>query len=132
MKDTTLINGKDAIIDYRQSRSHQKDDPKLNTPKVCRVLEELLKGSREIHSDKGINTLNTFTNLDGGRIWKDARPSNAIVQLRKVIPKSGLLTFRYLNEKEWRYGLINDGTVTSFADELLGNIKSGLSLKIVA
>jgi len=132
MKDTVLINGKDAIIDYRQSQSHQKDNPKLNTLKVHRVLEELLKGNRAIQSDKGINTLNTFTNLDGGRIWKDARPSNAIVQLRKVIPKSGLLTFRYLNEKEWRYGLINDETVISFADDLLANIKSELSLKLVA
>ena len=129
-KDTILINGKEAMLEYRQSRSHQKDDPKLNTLKVHRVLEELLKENREIQSDKGINTLNTFTNLDGGKNWNDTRPSNAIVQLRKVIPKSGLLTFRYLNEKEWRYGLINDEAVISFADDLLANIKSELSLKL--
>lgn len=129
-KDTILINGKDAIIEYRQSRSNQKDDPKLNTLKVHKVLEELLKGHREIQSDKGINTLKTFTNLDGGKNWNDTRPSNAIVQLRKVIPKSGLLTFRYLNEKDWRYGLINDEVVISFADDLLANIKSELSLKL--
>jgi len=130
MKDTTLINGKEAVIEYRQSRSTQKDEPKINTPKVHKILEELLKGNRAIQSDKGINTLKTFTNLDGATIWGDTRPSNAIVQLRKVIPKSGLLTFRYLNEKQWRYGLINDDEVIAFADDLLTKIKRELSLKL--
>jgi len=129
-KDTILINGREAIIEYRQSHSNQKYAPKLNTPKVYKILEELLKGNREIQFDKGINTLNTFTNLDGANIWNDTRPSNAVVELRKVIPKSGLLTFRYLNEKEWRYGLINDETVISFADALLSDIKRELSLKL--
>ena len=80
-KYTVLINGRKAIIEYRQSRSQQKNDPKLNTLKVHKILEELLKGNRAIQSDKGINTLNTFTNLDGANIWGDTRPSNAIVQL---------------------------------------------------
>jgi len=129
-KDIVLINGREAVIICRQSRSKQKDDPKLNTLKVHKILEELLKGNRAIQSDKGINTLNTFTNLDGANIWGDTRPSNAIVQLRKVIPRSGLLTFRYLNEKEWRYGLINDVEVITFADDLLTTIKRELILKL--
>ena len=128
--DIVLINGREAIIEYRQSRSQQKDEPRLNTMKVYTILEELLKGNRVKIEKNAINTLQTFTNLDGANIWGDTRPSNAIVQLRKVIPKDALLTFRYLNEKNWRYGLINDATVIAFCDDLLATIKSKLSSKL--
>ena len=129
-KDTVIINGKEAVIEYRKSRSNQKDEPKLNTPKVHTILEELIKGDRSRKYDGGITTLRTFTNLDGANIWGDTRPSNAIVQLRKVIPKDAIITFMYLNEKNWRYGLINDETVIAFADDLLATIKRELSLKL--
>ena len=128
-KDNVIINGREAVIEYRISRSRQKDQPKLNTLKVYTILEELLKGNRSRKQDRGINTLRTFTNLDGANIWGDTRPSNAIVQLRKVIPKSAILTFRYVDEKHWRYGLINDESVISFADDLLNNIRKELSLE---
>jgi len=42
---TVLINGREAIIEYRQSRSQQKDELKLNTMKVHTILAELLKGN---------------------------------------------------------------------------------------
>ena len=128
-KDNVIINGREAVIEYRISRSRQKDQPKLNTLKVYTILKELLKGNRSRKQDRGINTLRTFTNLDGANIWGDTRPSNAIVQLRKVIPKSAILTFRYVDEKSWRYGLINDELVISFADDLLNNIRKELSLE---
>jgi len=128
-KDNVIINGREAVIEYRESRSRQKDQPKLNTLKVYTILKELLKGNRSRKQDRGINTLRTFTNLDGANIWGDTRPSNAIVQLRKVIPKSAILTFRYVDEKNWRYGLINDELVISFADNLLNNIRKELSLE---
>ena len=128
-KDNVIINGREAVIEYRESRSRQKDQPKLNTLKVYTILKELLKGDRSRKQDRGINTLRTFTNLDGANIWGDTRPSNAIVQLRKVIPKSAILTFRYVDEKHWRYGLINDESVISFADDLLNNIRKELSLE---
>jgi len=129
-RNAILINGKQAIIEYRKSRSKQKNNPKLYTLKVYKILEELLKGDRKTQPKKGLNTLKTFTNLDGANLWGDTRPSNAIVELRKVIPKNGLLTFRYLDEKNWRYGLIKDKEIIKFADDLLSKIRDKLSLKL--
>jgi len=125
-KDTVIINGRDAVISYRESRSHQKDEPKLNNTRVHRVLQELLNGDRSKKHEVGITTLNSFTNLDGARRWNDTRPSNAIVELRKVIPKSGIITFRYVGEKIDRYALINDKNIVDFADNLLKEIAKEL------
>jgi len=128
-KDIVLINGREAVIVCRQSQSEDKEHPKLNTIKVIKVLEYLLRGDRSSQR-KGINTLYAFTTKDGNNTLDDTRVANAMVELRKVIPKSGLITFRYLDEKLPRYALINDEKVIAFADELLTNIKQELSLKL--
>jgi hypothetical protein len=128
-KDTVLINGRDAIIRHRQSQSEDKEQPKLNTIKVMRALEYLLKGDRSSQR-KGINTLHAFTTKDGNNTLDDTRVSNAMVELRKVIPKSGLITFRYLDEKLPRYALINEENIISFSDKLLQEIRKKLSLKL--
>ena len=126
MKPTTLINGREAVIEYRQSRSQQKEEAKLYTDKAMNTLRLLLEGDRDRKHEKGIATLRTFTTMEGMKILDDERVSNAIVQLRKVIPRSGLLTFRYLNEKKWRYALINDSNIIDFADKLLVEIRKNL------
>jgi hypothetical protein len=130
MKTTTLINGREATIFYRESRSQKKDQPRLNTLQVYRVLEELLKGERGKVYDKGITVLNSFTNIDGAKMWGDSRPSNAIVELRKVIPKSGLITFQYAGVKRDRYALINDSNIIDFADNLLKEIRKKISKEV--
>jgi hypothetical protein len=127
MKTATFINGREATIFYRESRSQKKDHPRLNTLQVYRVLEELLKGERSKVYDKGITVLNSFTNVDGVKMWDDSRPSNAIVELRKVIPKSGLITFQYAGVKRDRYALINDSNIINFADNLLNEIREKIS-----
>jgi hypothetical protein len=124
--DIVLINGKKAVIRHRQSQSEDKEHPKLYTLKVMRALEYLLKGDRS-HQRKGINTLHAFTTKDGNNTLDDTRVSNAIVELRKVIPKSGVITFRYLDEKLPRYALINEKSIIAFSDKLLQEIKEKLS-----
>ena len=89
MRDTVIINGKEAVILYRQSRSRQKEEARLNTLETQRVLEELLRGDRSRIYDSGITTLSTLSALDGLRM-NDTRISNKIVELRKVIPKNGI------------------------------------------
>ncbi len=125
MREIVLINGKEAMIFYRQSKSEHKEEPRLNTLETLRVLEELLKGDRSRIYPKGITTLATLSTLDGLRL-NDTRISNKIVELRKVIPKSGLLTFKYLGDNKWRYGLIKDDAILAFAEELKKTIENEL------
>ncbi len=120
INNIVMINGKEAILTYRQSQSTHKEEAKLYTHKIYRVLEELLKGDRNKSYKKGITILNSFNNLEGAG-WGDTRPSNAIVELRKVIPKSGLITFHYIGQLD-RYALINDKEIIKFSDELLSKI----------
>ena len=129
-KDIVLINGREAILKYRQSRSKQKDDPRLNTTEVMEVLEWLLQGDRSRTYESGITTLRTFNTKEAIANLSTTRVSNQIKELRKVMPKSGILMFRYLDEELPRYALINDEKVIAFADELLTNIKQELSLKL--
>jgi len=128
-KDTVLINGRDAIIRHRQSQSEDKEHPRLYTIKVMRVLEYLLGGDRSTQR-KGINTLYAFTTKEGNNTLDDTRVSNAIVELRKVIPKSGVITFRYLDEKLPRYALINEENIISFSTKLLQEIREKLSKEV--
>ncbi len=121
MVDIVIINGKEAKLLYRQSQSQQKAEPKVNTPKVLSILEELLKGDRSQAYKSGITTLTTLTTLDGLKL-KDTRIANSIVELRKIIPKSGLLTFHYA-DGEYRYGLILDDDVIAFAEKLKTSIQ---------
>jgi len=127
--DIVLINGRKAIIRHRQSQSEDKEHPKLYTIKVMRALEYLLRGDRS-SKRKGINTLYAFTTQDGNNTLDDTRVSNAIVELRKVIPKSGVITFRYLDEKLPRYALINEENIISFSDKLLQEIRAKISKEL--
>lgn len=129
-KDTVTINGKEAIITHRQSLSKQKEQPKIYTQKVMRALELLLKGDRSTTIENGINTLNTFTTMEGNNTLNDTRVSNAIVELRKIIPKSGLLTFRYMSDNTDRYALMNDKNIINFADNLLEKIQAKISKEV--
>lgn len=129
-KDTILINGRLAHIEKRQSLSKQKETPKLYTVKVMEVLEWLLQGDRSRKYESGITTLRTFSTKEAIGNLKTTRVSNEIVELRKIMPKSGILMFRYLDEKLPRYALINDTDVIEFADNLLAKIKSKLSQKL--
>jgi len=130
MKDIIPINSKDAIITYRQTRSQQTEEPKLYTTKVMNALELLLKGDRSKKYEKGVTTLRAFSTMEGNNSLNDTRVSNAIVELRKVIPKSGLITFKYLSEKVDRYALINDKNIIDFADNLLKEIRAKISKKL--
>ncbi len=125
MRDTVIINGREAVILYRHSRSTQKEEPRLNTLETLRVIEELLRGDRSRIYDRGITTLATLSALDGLRM-NDTRISNKIVELRKVIPKNGILTFKYLDEKIWRYGLIKDDDILAYAEDLKTTIQNEL------
>jgi len=127
VNDIIIINGKKATISYRQSRSQQKEEPKIYTIKVMNALDLLLQGNRNKVHKEGINTLKSFTTMDAYSKLRDTRVSNAIIELRKVIPKSGIITFRYLEDKVDRYALINDEEIISFADNLLNEIREKIS-----
>ena len=129
-RDVVLINDKDAIISHRQSHSNQKKEPKIYTPKVMYALELLLKGNRSRKHEKGITTLSTFTTMKGNNILNDTRVSNAIMELRKVIPKSGILTFRYVSDNTDRYALMNDANIINFADDLLEEIRAKIDKEL--
>ncbi len=123
-EETVIINDREAVIFYRISKSEHKDDPSLYTHDVEKVLSELLKGGNAVLG-KGLNTLGTLTSFDEPRL-NVKRISNKIVELRKVIPKNGLITFRYIEDEEWRYGLVRDPEVIAFAEELLALIRNKL------
>ena len=128
-KSTVIINGKEAIIQCRESQSKDKENPKLYTVKVMRALEYLLQGDRSRQS-KGRDTLHAFSTKDGNNTLDDTRIANAIVELRKVIPKGGLITFRYLNEKLPRYALMNEKNIIDFSDNLLREITTKVAMKL--
>lgn len=121
-----LINGIDSKIRYRESRSHKKDEVKIYTLEMVTIIDELLKGSEsDFKYPKGITTLNTLTSWDE-RELKVKRLSNKIIELRKIIPKSAILTFRDFNssEDEWKYGVIKDDEVIRFLKKLKQEIIS--------
>ena len=130
MKDAIQINGREAVIEYRQSRSSHQEEPKIYTERVLKALELFLEGDRTQKHDKGITTLEDFNTLEGNHLLEDTRVSNAIVELRKVIPKSGVITFKYVGEKLPRYALINDKKIIDFAEELLEEIRVKISKEL--
>ena len=104
-----LINGRHSRIFYRQTKSNKKDRVNIYTSEMIVIIDELLKGSEtNFKYSDGITTLNTLTSWDEKDL-KIKRLSNKIIELRKIIPKSAILTFRdYYNHKdEWKYGVIN-------------------------
>jgi len=130
MRDHTplLINGRESKIFYRESRSHKKDDVKIYTLEMITIIDELLKGCESdfIHT-KGITTLHTLTSWDEPRL-RIKRLSNKIIELRKVVPKSAILTFRDFNNSkdEWKYGVIKDIEVIEFLKKLKQQILNKL------
>ena len=111
-----LINGRKSKIRYRESKSHKKDIVKIYSLEMLIIIDELLKGSESNFKYlDGITTLNTLTSWDEPRL-KIKRLSNKIIELRKVIPKSAILTFRDFNNSkdEWKYGVIKDQEVINF------------------
>lgn len=127
-KQSMLINGRESIIFYRKSRSHKKDKVKIYTLEVLTIIDELLKGSESnFKHPQGITTLNTLTSWDEKRL-RIKRLSNKIIELRKITPKSAILTFRDFNNSkdEWKYGVIKDDEVIKF----LRNLKKEILVKI--
>lgn len=119
-----LINGRESKIRYRESKSHKKDEIKINTLEMVTIIDELLKGCEsDFKYLKGITTLNTLTSWDEPRL-KIKRLSNKILELRKIIPKSAILTFRDFNNSkdEWKYGVIKDLEVIEFMKKLKQSI----------
>lgn len=115
-----LINGRESKIFYRESKSKKKDEVKINTLEMIIIIDELLKGSaRNFKYSSGITTLNTLTSWDEPRL-KVKRLSNKIIELRKIVPKSAILTFRDFNNSkdEWKYGVIKDREVIDFLRNL--------------
>jgi len=116
-----IINGKEAVIYYRSSKSNQKEEPKFNRDTI-KVIDELLKGSENsFFYDDGITTLNTFNDRDEVRLDIN-RVANPIVELRKVIPHGWLITFRYLSDKKRRYGLEKKKSAIKFLESLKAKI----------
>lgn len=130
MKNDTpvLINGTECKIFYRESKSNKKDKVNIYTLEMVTIIEELLKGNESsFEHSKGITTLNTLTSWDEPRL-KIKRLSNKIIELRKIIPKNAILTFRnFHNSKdEWKYGVIKDDEVISFLQNLKNRILTSI------
>jgi hypothetical protein len=126
-----LINGKDSKIFYCESKSHKKDEVKIYTLDIVTVIDELLKGcDSSFKYPKGITTLNTLTSWDEQRL-RIKRLSNKIIELRKVVPKSAILTFRDFNNSkdEWKYGVIKDDEVVQFLKKLKQEIVNKIGTK---
>jgi len=120
-----IINGKEAVINYRSSKSNQKEELKFNRDTV-KVIGELLKGSdNSFLYDEGITTLNTFNDRDELRL-DVTRIANHILELRKVIPDGWLITFRYLSDKKNRYGLIKNKSAIKFLQDLKARLEAEL------
>jgi len=119
------INGKEAVIYYRSSKSNQKEEPKFNRDTI-KVIDELLKGSENSFLyDEGITTLNTFNDRDEVRL-DVTRVANHILELRKVIPHGWLITFRYLSDKKRRYGLEKKKRAIKFLQNLKAKLETEL------
>ncbi|MCD6433840.1 MAG: hypothetical protein J7L21_07345 [Sulfurimonas sp.] len=125
-KQTVLINGKESEIFYRKSRANN-EAPKVFTEDVLKVINELLifKDS-SLKYPKGITTLNTITSWDEPRIGIK-RLSNKIIEIRKIIPESALLTFKALSESEWKYGVIKEPKHIKFLEDLREQILKQIS-----
>lgn len=122
------INGRESKVRCRESRSHKKEDVKIYTAEMVNIIEELLKGcDTNFKYPSGITTLNTITSWDEKRL-DVKRLSNKILELRKVVPKSAILTFRDFNNSkdEWKYGVIKDEEVIIY----LQNLKNEILTKI--
>jgi len=123
--EIVIINGKEAVIYYRSSKSNQKEEPKFNRDTI-KVIDELLKGSdNSFLYDDGITTLNTFNDRDEVRLDIN-RIANHITELRKVIPHGWLITFRYLSDKKRRYGLEKKKSAIKFLENLIARIEAEL------
>lgn len=123
-----LINGRESKIFYRESRSQKKASVKINTLEMITIIDELLQGCEsDFMYSKGITTLHTLTSWDEPRL-KIKRLSNKIIELRKIVPKSAILTFRdFSNSKdEWKYGVMKDDEVVTFLKNLKEQILSRL------
>ena len=120
-----LINGKDAKIGYRSSKSNQKDEPKFNRDTI-KVISELLKGAENnFKYEKGITTLSTFNDWNEQQLGV-TRIANHILELRKVIPNGWLITFKYIGDKKYRYGLVKDRRAIKFLENLKARLEAEL------
>jgi len=123
--EIVTINGKEAVIYYRSSKSNQKEEPKFNRYTI-KVIDELLKGSENsFFYNEGITTLNTFNDRDEVRL-DITRIANHILELRKVIPHGWLITFRYLSDKKSRYGLVKNKRAIKFLENLKARLEAEL------
>lgn len=129
-KQIVLINGRECEIFYRESHSKKQDEPKIYTKDVLKVLEVLLTDTG-VNYSKGITTLKTLTSWNERELGIK-RLSNKIIELRKVTLKSGILTFRYLDDplKEWRYGVIKDPLILESLEKIKETILDKLGKKI--
>jgi hypothetical protein len=122
---TIKINGKDAIILYKSSKSQYKDRVKFNKDTI-KVIDELLKGSDNIFVYKyGLTTLNTLNDRDEVRLDIN-RIANHITELRKIVPNGWLITFRYTSDKKSRYGLVKSKKAIAFMKSVIAQIKANL------
>ena len=120
-----LINGKDAKIGYRSSKSNQKEEPKFNRDTI-KVINELLKGAdNNFKYEKGITTLSTFNDWNEQQL-EVTRIANHILELRKVIPNGWLITFKYIGDKKYRYGLVKDKRAIKFLENLKARLEAEL------
>lgn len=120
------INGKEAVIFYRSSRSNQKEQPKIYNEDTLKVVNELLKGSEsDFKYDRGITTLSTFNDRDEERLDIN-RVANHIGELRKVIPHGWLITFKYVGDRKNRYGLEKKKRAIKFVENLKADIETRL------
>lgn len=120
------INGRDAIIFYRSSKSHQKEQPKIYNEDTLKVVNELLKGSdNDFKHEKGITTLSTFNDRDEERLDIN-RVANHIGELRKVVPHGWLITFKYAGDRKNRYGLEKKKRAIKFVE----NLKAGIEARL--
>jgi len=124
------INGKGAIIKCRSSKSKYQDEVRIFNREAVNLLRLLLKENNHgIKSNEGIKTLKSYTTRELIQLLNITRPSNIIIELRKVIPKSGLITFRYIDEKEDRYALIDNKELKSNINKIIQLIEAKLSNK---
>jgi len=122
------INGMEAIITYKNSKSKQKDNANIFNLKTVELLRLLLKeNNQRIESNKGIKTCKPYTTRELLQLLNVTRPSNIVVELRKVT--SHILTFRYIDEKEDRYALIDNKEIRNYINNIIQLIEAKLSNK---
>ena len=120
------INGKEAIIFYRSSRSSQKEQPKIYNEDTLKVVNELLKGSEnDFTHEEGITTLSTFNDWDEKRLGAN-RIANHILELRKIIPHGWLITFKHIGDRKNKYGLEKKKRAIKFLENLKAKLEAEL------